>query len=313
MDGKDLVCLEDSLQQVHPIKKFQSAFNEIREIGFNLSAYDESIFEYSSIEGQLRAIANCVTTISKDARDYIPSILLTLDFFTSSKAVADANQTIQGVQYLDRDTATKAISIKYLTERNSHILQFTPANNILLIDGPLFAGEATHMNFNLIQSLLEQNIIPIFLVKNSSSSRIVEQHDLPYNNDLHWAYSNLRPQHQADSASRSSLMQYTSGGHGKSQRTRVYAYLKPAYHLSPVRIEMSADTLLHVQETVTVDKLFEVLMHQFVLQGLGRNNQARLIAIAEKYARASLKSTHVYQLAEQTGLVSTMNEARGFH
>ena len=76
---------------------------------------------------------------------------------------------------------------------------------------------------------------------------------------------------------------------------------------------MSADTLLHVQETVTVDKLFEVLMHQFVLQGLGRNNQARLIAIAEKYARASLKSTHVYQLAEQTGLVSTMNEARGFH
>ena len=68
-----------------------------------------------------------------------------------------------------------------------------------------------------------------------------------------------------------------------------------------------------IAETALLDLMERTIIYQFILNGLKRNNQIRIIEVAEMYAREALKSTHIYQLADQFGLTATMNESRGFN
>lgn len=285
----------------------------LRESKYVLSGYDESIFQYSSLEGVLRAYAHCINHLSKDQSDYVPIILLSLGFYTSSSRLIEANHNIGGIIHKSAGRDDSELAHYGDKERFDFLMSHSLPDSLLFVDGPIFTGASTGWNFELSQKLPEKNCLPIFIVKNSTSDIINQKYSLGYNNDLHWAYQEL-PEY-----SRTPYFRYVSEMQGGgARRVKIFCYLKTAENHSPCRLEMSEHVfnILKQQsdsEYTTLELIEMTMLHQFILNGLKRNNQVRIIEIAEMYARDALKSTHIYQLAEEFGLTATMNESRGFN
>ena len=152
------------------------------------------------------------------------------------------------------------------------------------------------------KQLSSKNIVPICFVKNSSSNMVTDNISHlkgKYNSDMHWAYSFLK------AGERTSLFKYTDGIN--PNLTKIFCYIK-AFDLSPQRIELDLTT--YSKYSHNVEHFFNLSYYLLLSQGDLKNPQIRSIAIAEKYARATLKLINLEQMMKELGINPTMNQER---
>ncbi len=262
-----------------------------------ICAYDESIASYKALEGD--AICTSHSLIYVDKEDYIPTTYVTLRFFTRSGLI----ESKMG------KSAVKTENIPYesavLTARDK--IEFLNKNcvddSILLIDGALIAGDAYTTVMSYIEKLNDRNIVPAFFVKNSASNMVVDNYDSlkgQYNSDMHWSNSILKEGQRTD------YFEYTDARNERN--AKVFCYVKFYKDTSPVRLEFPKVTFTKFRSLI--DDLVDLSFYLLIVQGDKKNPQLRPIAIAEKYARETLKVIDVNREIRRAGLVPTMNENR---
>lgn len=257
-------------------------------------AYDESIRKFSCLEGDGYLTGHSLVFLSET--DYIPSGLVSFYFYTRSRIVSDQSDYIKFSQNVEIDSKKDYIRdrIKFLTEK-------TPENSILLIDGPLIAGDVYTYMIQSMKIFEEKNIIPVFFVKNSSSNMVsdaIANIRNSYNSDLHWAYYYL------NAGERTNYFYYQDKIN--SQNAKVFCYLK-AFEKSPQRIEFHAST--YERHKNIIDNIINQIYYYLLVQG-PTNPQVRPIAIAEKFAREYLKIMDFESIFFSNGLIPTMNQDR---
>lgn len=257
-------------------------------------AYDESIRKFSCLEGDGYLTGHSLVYLSEN--DYIPSGLISFYFYTRSMIVSEQSEFIRYSQNVEMDSKKDYIKdrIKFLTET-------TPENSILLIDGPLIAGDVYTYMIQSMKIFDEKNIIPIFFVKNSSSNMVSDAIGSirnNYNSDLHWAYYYL------SAGERTNYFYYQDKIN--SQNAKVFCYLK-AFEKSPQRIEFHAST--YEKHKSIIDSLINQIYYYLLVQGPS-NPQVRPIAIAEKFAREYLKIVDFESVFFNNGMIPTMNQDR---
>ena len=170
-----------------------------------------------------------------------------------------------------------------------------PDDSLLLVDGPLIAGDAYTKMVQSLPRFHSRGIVPVFLVKNSETDAVVRSSPLlqgKFNSDLHWADQILRP----GEATR------TFAGFTDKQNTdnsRVFFYMKP-FDRSPQRVEMQSETFSLFRDRLQF--LASNLLYYYFAQGEVSNIQVRPIAIAEMFAREGLVSSTSNRCFEKLAL-----------
>jgi hypothetical protein len=261
-----------------------------------ISAYDESILEINSLEGKVRCIAH--SCVIQDLKEYNPAGYITLKFFTKSSLISHRSSQYSDI-IISNDIAKDMLE-HYINERSDFLSEAAPSNSYILIDGALFSGAATNGNFNLIDKLFDKSTLAIFVVKNSESTIVTENFEFAkkYNNDLHWANSEL------NELERSPVFYYKSTA---ERRGKAMCYIKIFADRSPIRVEFP---LIEFENGYYSNEIFDFLAYQYLANGSKSNVQPRIIQIAEIYAREMLKSTNIYREIENLGLTKIMNEIR---
>lgn len=261
----------------------------------SICAYDESVNKFLCLEGSAYVTSHSLVLLGKN--DYLSRNYLTLNFYTRSKSLTDQWKHLK--QVTDPEVQYK---LDYVRDRSELLLNNTPDHTILLIDGPLIGGQISSHTVRLNNELLKKDIVPVFAVKNSMSNLVTanspELRDR-YNSDLHWAYKVLNP------GERTSLFKYMERGNPRN--AKVFCYVKP-FNVSPQRIEFHLDTFDKYDHAK--DDLMNLIYYLLLAQGNPKNPQIRPIAIAEAYARATLKLIDLNQLLRRFGLVPTINQER---
>ena len=262
---------------------------------YPILAYDESIQNFIALEGIAYFFSHAIVIHGKE--DYIPSIFISFYFFTRSKLLTQKSKYITESENPSADSKRK-----YASDRTEFILNTTPKNSIILIDGPLIGSQISNFTVDLNKKLLKRNIFPIFIVKNSSSNLItqyIESLKDKYNSDMHWSYRSLKV------GERTNYFRYID--RYKKNNGKVFCYLKP-FDVSPQRIEMHVETYKKYQ--TNVDDLMDLIYYLMLAQGNYKNPQVRSIAVAEKFARESLKLFNIKKIMRKVGLKPTINESR---
>lgn len=260
-----------------------------------ICAYDESINKFGGLQGT--GFLTSHSMIVHGQKDYIPANLLTFYFYTRSSALTEGSEYIKFSDDFEADSKKD-----YVADRNKLLVENAPQNSVLFIDGPLIGGQMTRQTLNLNKSLLEKDIMPIFFVKNSNSNLVVdnvEQIRGRFNSDLHWAYSYLR------GGERTNFFRYTDKINPSF--TKIFCYLK-AFDWSPSRIEIDVNT--YNKYRGSIGDVLNLIYYLLIVQGDFRNPQIRPIAIAEKFARESLKLINFIQMMKDLGITPTMNQER---
>lgn len=265
------------------------------DTGLSISAYDESYQKYDSLEGSSYLTSHAIVRLGE--REYLPAVFISFHFYTRSALLAD------NAKYIHRSENTEeSHNFDYIRERKIFLDGNLPRKSVALIDGPLIGGNMSSYTIDLNNSLLNKGIIPFFIVKNSSSNIVTDnfaQIKGKYNSDIHWAHKIL------NAGERTAFYQYIDP-HVK-RNGKVFCYLKP-FHVSPQRIEVYTDTFeKHSHEIADFMNLLYYLM---LVQGDYKNPQARPIAIAEKYARESLKIFNLHHIMKKLGITATINQER---
>jgi hypothetical protein len=245
--------------------------------------FDESILEYSTIEGDFKVVSYAVVATIEDL--YTPAVFLDLSFYSRYCPSAELNEVFinSSDQY--------AFEKHYHKQKNFFLDSLNVGNSIFLMDGPLFSGINTQYNFKT-----DSNIY-VHFVKNSNSTQICDFLKVKgFNNDLHWAMRNLKP------FERGPIFRFTSD----DGRSKVFSYLKLSERHSPVRVEMNSLT----SDLFDNEKFWNTLCHQYVANGLGNNNQPRLVELAERYAREAINKSQIMSYLTRKKLIPTMNEMR---
>ncbi len=288
------------VQAVEQFEKFkldpkigQKITNEYR-----ISAYDESLVKIPALEGSGFFISHSLITLSEDR--YVPLIFLTFNFYTRSKSIADGNNSLTfTTQPLDL-----ASKIQYLNDRKETLSRYTPDSSVLLIDGPLIGGQITDYNMKLNAELLERKIFPIYFVKNSDSSLIIDNTiniKGKYNSDFEWAFKTLKP------GERTRLYKYSDLSDPIGNKKKFFSYVK-AFSAPPCRVEFDETSYLRFGKTI--DEIFHMIFYLLLAQGNPQNPQTRPIAIAEAFAREALKVIDFDEVIHRTGIRATMNYTR---
>jgi len=267
-----------------------------------ISAYDESLENFKGLEGTGYLTAHSLVIHGLD--DYIPINLLTFYFYTRSLSLSANSVNIR--QSEDPESDSKR---DYLIDRSDFLLNNVPDNSLLFVDGPLIGGNMSKQTMDLNNDLVKKKIIPIFFIKNSTSNLVtyyVEELKGKYNSDMHWAYSFLK------AGERTNFFRYIDqSDEAKVERgkafSKVFCYLK-AFNVSPVRIEIESNTFEKYR--TSVDRWLDLVYYLLIVQGDLKNPQVRTIAIAEKYARATLNLINLGQLMKELGITPTMNQER---
>lgn len=260
-----------------------------------LCAYDESVNKFEGLEGA--AYLTSHSLIIHGLQDYIPVCLLTFYFYTRSLSISKNSNYIKYSKEPDVDSKKD-----YIYDRRKLLSENVPENSIVLIDGPIIGGNMATATIDLNKQLSSKGAVPICFVKNSSSNMVTDNiAELRgrYNSDMHWAYGFLRP------GERTNLFKYTDGVN--PNLTKVFCYVK-AFDVSPQRIELDLTT--YSRHAGNIDDLFDLVYYLLLAQGDLRNPQIRSIAIAEKYARATLKLINFEQMMIDLGITPTMNQER---
>jgi len=260
-----------------------------------VSAYDESINKFNSLEGTAYFTSHSLVVLGD--RDYMPKNYLTFYFYTRSKDIVNKSKHIKFSQEPEVDSKEDCVNDKiFFLEKSA------PPKSILLIDGPLIGGNVSSQMVKAVQSFMKNNIIPIFFVKNSTSNMVtdnIKQLRSKYNSDLHWSYDYLK------SGERSNFFRYVDK---KSvSKAKIFCYLK-AFNVSPQRVEMHVDTYIKYEKIIP--NIMDMIYYLMLAQGDLNNPQARPIAIAEKYARATLSLVNISTIMKEIGISPTMNQTR---
>jgi len=270
-------------------------------------AYDESIDQFQALEGS--GYVTCHSLVSVENEDYVSANCLSFAFYTRSKILLDQNSTIKGVDesykmgFNNEDPIEASYKNDYYKERNVFILKNCPDDSLLLIDGPLISGVKTVFSIQLNDKLLERLVIPIFIVKNSTSNLVVDQTaELTgkYNSDLHWANTLLKE------GERTNFFVYTDDNNEKI--SKVFCYIKPFENQSPQRIELHEDT--YDKYTDLIPLVMDLIYYFYLDQGPGMNVQVRPIVIAEMYARETKKMFNIKKIMRESNIQATMNQTR---
>ena len=295
------------IKQLNKIKldphKGRYLFND-----FSFLAYDESIDKFQALEGS--GYLTCHSMILVDDDDYLSSNCLSFAFYTRSKMLLDKNESIRDGRHssvtngIEEDSIESAFNRDYAKDRAKFILNNCPKNTILLIDGPLIGKQMSDYTVNLNQKLLERSVIPIFIVKNSSSNLVTD--NIPelngnFNSDMHWAFKYLSP------GERTNFFLYQDKYNKKF--AKIFCYIKP-FNLSPQRIEIHPNTYQNREDLI--ENIMNILYFFYIAQGDLKNPQVRPVAIAEIYARESKKMYNINKLLRGSNIQPTMNQTRGF-
>jgi hypothetical protein len=260
-----------------------------------VSAYDESINRFNSLEGTAYFTSHSLVVLGD--KDYMPIDYLTFYFYTRSQDIVNKSKYIKLSQDPEVDSKEDCVKDKIL-----FLEKAVPSKSILLIDGPLIGGNVSSYMISAIQSFTKKDIIPIFFIKNSSSNMVtdnIKQLKSKYNSDLHWSYDYLKL------GERTNFFHYTDKkSHNK---TKIFCYLK-AFNVSPQRIEMHIDTYIKYEKIIP--KIMDMVYYLMLVQGDLNNPQARPIAVAEKYARATLSLIDINKIMKEVGISPTMNQTR---
>lgn len=263
-----------------------------------ISAYDESIAYYSSLEGKVAYISHSLVTMYKN--QYYPLNRLNLIFSTKSELV---HSKIPGSILADKWDVDITINVEVAKQKKQFLIDNAINNSLLLIDGPFLAGDGSFYFYDAVEELYEKNIVPIFIVKNSNASILVDNLvDLKgvYNSDLHYANEILTE------GTRTQFFKYISN---TGNKTKVFCYLKHKDHNSPIRIEIP--TLIFEKNREVIENSMDLIYYLIKVQGNNVNPQVRLIAIAEMFARETLGLININKDSIQMKLTATMNEQRG--
>jgi len=289
-NGKALLNLEQSQRYVLNARKGQNIYkSEIL-----VSAYDESIQKFAGLEG-IAYLTSHSLVIMKD--DYVPLNLVTFYFYTRSKSLAEKSEYIKYSE--DPELSFKS---DYINDRHSFLIDNIPEKTVLFVDGPLIGSQMSSKTRELNDNLLKKNIIPLFFVKNSTSNLVTNymtELKGKYNSDMHWSYRLLQP------GERTCLFKYTD--QTVYENAKIFFYLK-SMKLSPQRIEFDISTYLQFPNETS--NLFDLIYYMILAQGDPKNPQIRPIAVAEKFARATLKLIDLNKIMRSIGIVPTMNETR---
>lgn len=257
-------------------------------------AYDESIVKYNCLEGIGYHTAHSLIYLGEN--DYIPCGFLSFYFYTASKMISNQASFIKLSDDIEMESKRD-----YMKDKIGFLLENVPQNSLVLIDGPLIAGDVYTYMIKAIEDFLERNIIPVFFVKNSSSNMVVDNVDhvkQRFNSDMHWSFEFLKK------GERSSFFKYTDLNN--ECNSKVFCYIKP-YNKSPQRIEFHP--MIYNGFENEIDDIVS-LIYYFLLANGENNVQTRPIAIAEKYAREFIKVLNIDEYFFNYGFVPTMNQER---
>lgn len=287
------------MSKVEEIGRFQLDPRKGREFCSKtpVCAYDESINRFEGLEGT--AYLTSHSLIVHGSSDFIPVNLLSFHFYTRSRVLSHDSEHIKYSE--DPETDSKR---DYILDRKALLVENVPENSVVFIDGPLIGGQMTEQTMELNDLLLRKEIVPVFFVKNSTSNLVTEYIEGlkgRYNSDMHWAYTHLRE------GERTNLFRYVDQDHKNGDWAKVFCYLK-AFNVSPHRIEMDIKTFRKYSDRIS--SLFDLSYYLLLAQGDLKNPQIRSIAIAEKYARATLNLINFVQMMKELGITPTMNQER---
>lgn len=262
---------------------------------FNMAGYDETIQKFRSLEGTSVLVVYVISYLGES--DYYPSALVTLNFYTSARAIAENSTTLKYSE------STEGVINKDIADnKTSFILDNVQPYTLLLIDGPLIAGDYYTTLLDSIKELHDKDVIPVFIVKNSDSNLVIDKFpDLRYkfNSDLHWANKSLKP------GQRSCMFMYSLARH--SSRNKVFCYLK-SYDDIPIRMEFHGST--YERYNSQIDNIVDLIHYQVQLHGSTKNPQPRLVAISEKYAREIAAYVNFSELTKYSYITPIFDQIR---
>lgn len=264
-----------------------------------ISAYDESIAYYSTLEGKLAYVSHALVFMYRGA--YYPLNRLSLLFCTASQLI---HSKIEGSLLAKQWDVDTTINVEIAKQKGRFIVDNSFKNSILLIDGPLLAGDGLAYFYGSVHDLAEQNIIPVFIVKNSYSDMLIRS--IPglsgqYNSDLHYVNDVLRE------GTRTRFFKYTNNE--SKDKTKVFCYLKHKDNHSPIRVEFPTEVFKKNRHAI--ESIMDMIYYLIKVQGNNVNPQVRPIAIAEMFARETIQLINFRKDAIQMKLTPTMNEERG--
>lgn len=262
---------------------------------FTIAAYDESVNRYDALEGSAYLTSHSLVLLGIE--DFVPLNFLTLYFYTRSESFAAKYPHMKHCQ--DPEVESKR---DYVNDKIEFLQENAPPNSLLFIDGPLIGGNLTSYTLKVIDSLLAKGIIPVFFVKNSTSSLVrdnIEKIRSAYNSDLHWAFKFLK------AGQRTNFIPYVDKYNPKN--AKMFCYLK-AHNVSPQRIEFDKKT--YKKYEAVLPKIMDLVYYLLLVQGDKKNPQIRPIAIAEKFARETIHLLDLSSIMMNTGLTPTMNQER---
>jgi hypothetical protein len=292
--------LSEPVEGLVPIPLNAKNGERLNNSGLPIAGYDESIDKYASLEGQAFITSHCLTIHGKN--DFIPANFISFYFFTRAKKYKDSEKHY--ITYTEKPEVES--KIRYHNDREKFLEETIPDNMndnlILFIDGILLGSQMSEFSIRLNDKLLQKKAIPIFIVKNSDSQIITENSKIlkdNYNSDLHWAHSILKP------GERTGFFKYTDPQNERF--SKFFCYLK-CLEGSPQRIEIHSST--YEKYADKINEIMDLAYYLILCQGNEKNPQIRTIAIAEQYARATLKLFNIRRLMKELGITSTMNQER---
>ncbi|WP_048153051.1 DNA double-strand break repair nuclease NurA [Methanolacinia paynteri] len=272
---------------------------DLTDRGYLIAAYDESIDKFEAIEGSAYLTAHSIVFLSEN--DYLPLISLSLNFYTRSSIITKNSKYIQYSKDIENCRKENYIKERDVLFKNC-FSQF-PKNTIVFIDGPIIGGQISSYTTKLNSWMIENNLIPIFIVKNSSSNLVtdrIQEFKNKYNSDLHWSYALLKE------GERTGFIQYQDLYN--KDNGKIFCYIK-TFNQSPQRVEFHIKTL-EKYGIELLSQIIELVYYLILVQGEWKNPQIRPIAIAEKFARESIKLFNLKLSMKNLGLISTMNQER---
>ena len=290
-NGELVAPLESISKYALDPKKGENICLESRAI----AAYDESINKFMSLEGETYFTSHSLALLAHD--DYLPINLLTLYFYTRSKDISNKSQYMKYSE--DPGMASKK---DYIKDKINFLVQNAPNKSILFIDGPLIGGDVYTIMIHAIQKFIEKDIIPIFFVKNSSSNLVtdnIKNLASKFNSDTHWAFKYLHV------GERTNFFKYADRNNPKN--AKIFCYFK-SVNASPQRVEMHIDT--YKKHKDFMPDLMNLIHYFILVQGDRKNPQIRPIAIAKKYARATLGLVDFNNMMKNASIIPTMNQER---
>ncbi len=259
------------------------------------TAYDETWATFLALEGT--AYLTIHSLVLPGESDYVPLSLATFNFYTRSQEVTAKAGNIKYAERIEVE-----FTRDYLRDKAAFLLEYTPTQSLLFIDGPLISGDLYTIMVDAHRHFLGKGIFPIFFVKNSASNIVtsnIKELKGRYNSDLHWLNTLLKP------GERSCFFKYEDQVQKKN--TKVFCYIK-AFNSSPQRVEFHTDAYSANRDAL--EQVMDLILYLLYVQGSKTNPQLRPIAIAEQYARTVLRCIDINKYFVQTNITPTLNQVR---